>query len=138
MTIRRAKPIARGATPIKRSRLKQGKGAKAERETPALDAFRFAVWERARGYCEVMVISDPQKPFPDYDAITSDDRRKICGVDKPHRGDCANHAFIADKAANVHDPGRGLWLCWNASRYIHAEMNRATAARLGFRMTEKS
>lgn len=129
MTIRRAKPLGKNTKPIKRSRLKQGKGAKAERETPALDAFRFAVFERARGYCEVMVIADEQKPFPFYEVITSDDRRTICGVEGPHRGDNAHHVWPEDRDRGHHRPERGLYLCWRSHRWTHD--HPAEAQRLG-------
>lgn len=125
MTIRRAKPLGRG-TPPRRSRLKQGKGAKAERETPALDAFRFAVYERARGFCEVMVISDPQKPFPFYEIINSDDRRMICGIDSPHPGDNAHHVWPEDRDGGIHVPERGLYLCWRAHRWVHDHVGKNT------------
>ncbi len=112
MTIRRVKPIAR-------SRIKRRKGAKAERETPALDAFRFAVFERAHGYCEVMVDAETGKGFPFYDLITSADRRMICGQDGPHRGDNAHHVWPEDRDAGRHEPERGLWLCYTAHHWVH-------------------
>lgn len=129
MTIRRVKPIARATTPIKRSRLRQGKGAKAERETPALDAFRFAVWERAGGWCEVRTPSSPSKPFPFYDEISIEDRDRYCGTTHPHRGDNAHHVWPEDRDGGNHDPDRGLWLCFRAHRFTHD--NPAEAKRLG-------
>lgn len=113
MTIRRVKPIAR-------SRIKRRKGTKAGRETPALDAFRFAVFERANGYCEVMVVGNTDRPFPFYDRITRDDRLRICGKDGPHRGDNAHHVWPEDRDEGRHEPERGLWLCFTAHNWVHA------------------
>lgn len=129
MTIKRIKPLARGQGP-KRSRLRQGKGAKAERETPALDAFRFAVFEQARGYCEAAVISDPQKPFPFYDVMTRDDREEMCGTTVAHRGDNAHHVWPEDRKAGRHERDRGLYLCWRSHRWVHDHPE--IAKRLGF------
>jgi len=118
VTIRRAKPLGRG-TPPKRARLKRGKGAKAERENPALEAFRFAVFERSHGYCSIMVEGDATRPFPFYDQITRTDREMICGRDGPHRGDNAHHVWPEDRDAGLHDPDRGLWVCYAAHHWIH-------------------
>lgn len=130
MTIRRVKPIARATTPIKRSRLRQGKGAKAERETPALDAFRFAVFENARGWCEVETIAEPRKPFPFYDRLSVGGmRERICGTAVEHRGDNAHHVWPEDRDGGHHEADRGLWLCFRAHRFAHD--NPAEAKRLG-------
>lgn len=109
MTIRRVKSIARSSKPIKRSRLKRGKGEKGERETPMLDAFRFAVFDRARGRCEIQ----------SWPGLTNEERRALCGTDEPHEGHNAHHVCPSDRDAGQHQEGRGLYCCWKGHRNIH-------------------
>lgn len=96
--------------PLARSRLKQGKGAKARREEPALDAFRAALIERSGGECE--------SPY----AVA-------CGTSARHRGDHCHHVEPNDRDRGVHDPDRGLYLCARSHAWAHA--HPVTAAVLG-------
>ena len=84
-------------------------GAKAERERPALDAFRAELRRRSSGRCEVVTPG--------------------CPTTGPHAGAHAHHVWPEDRDAGHHDPARGLFLCADAHAWTHE--HPAAAARLG-------
>lgn len=86
-------------TPIARTGRPNPRGAKAEREQPALDAFRDALEQRSRGWCEAADVRDPETGNP------------ICGILYRHTGTDAHHLFPEDRDRGVHDPARGKFIC---------------------------
>jgi len=84
-------------------------GRKGLREREALARFRHDVAERAGGMCEAR--------GERYSVL-------IC---RPHEhyGTQAHHIWPEDRDKGVHDPERGLWLCWDAHRYVHEHPDEA-------------
>ena len=86
-------------SPIKRRTPLRKVGAKALREQQALRDFRFAVRVMAGGRCQAHTPDCPPGA---------------------HDGHHAHHRCIADRRLGRHDPARGLLVCEQAHRYIHA------------------
>lgn len=111
---RRKTPIARSTTPIARTGRPNPRGAKAEREQPALDAFRDALDARSRGWCQCF-------------EVRGEDGTPICGTIFRHTGTDPHHIHPSDRDRGVHDPDRGLFICRTAHRAIHDNVEWAYA-----------
>lgn len=96
-------------TPLKRKTPLRSRGRKADREKPALDAFREALRARSGGLCEV--------------------RTPACPLG-PHFGCDPHHRCHADRDRGVHDPERGLWVCRVGHDWI--ETHPAESYRAGW------
>lgn len=105
--MRSRKPLRR--TPMKRGGRIRQQGAKANRERPALDAFRTAIAQRSRGLCELGTLACPPGPHP-----------------AAH----AHHLAPSDRDRGIHDPDRGLAACARGHAYVHA--NPAEAYERGW------
>lgn len=81
-------------------------GRKARREAPDIASFRAAVKYRAGGWCET--------PTP------------ACPPGR-HEGAHAHHVWPSDRDRGIHDPARGLYVCFAAHRWIHAHTGAAQA-----------
>lgn len=90
---------------MKRSPIPRRRGRKAEREQPALDAFRDAL--RDRMWCEAADLIDTDTDLP------------VCGRYGRHDGAHAHHMWPEDRDRGVHDPNRGKWLCTVSHRWTH-------------------
>jgi hypothetical protein len=107
---RSTKPLPRSSKPLKRSRLKQGPGPKAEREKPALDAFRTALIERSHGQCEAPpYVRTPTRVIVVPHSSTA----------RHHAGAHAHHQYPEDHDRGVHDPTRGLYCCTASHDWAH-------------------
>ncbi|HET7734341.1 MAG TPA: hypothetical protein VFK52_00080, partial [Nocardioidaceae bacterium] len=88
------------SAPLKRRKPLRQVGRKAQREQAAVDAFRLELRLRSHMFCEA---STPAcLPFR-------------------HEGHHAHHCCPADRDRGVHDPERGLWLCFPAHAFVHRE-----------------
>lgn len=90
------------------------RGAKAEREQPALDAFRIGVRDQAGGMCEGFIYG-------------------ICH-DWEHPGTMAHHIWPEDRDCGRHEARRGAWLCFMAHDWVHHEPK--LAAKIGLMRPE--
>lgn len=119
----RKTPLPRQSKPLRRTAMKQGarkpigqRGAKAEREQPALDAFRAAILVRSRGLCE-----GSRGGIIDGQLVTvahSHTARK-------HPGGACHHLYPEDRDSGRHDPARGLLLCTACHSWAHANPKHA-------------
>jgi hypothetical protein len=73
-------------------------GRKAQREQSALAAFRLELRVRSHGFCEA------QTP--------------AC-LPYRHEGHHAHHKAPSDRDKGLHDPERGLWLCFPGHAWTH-------------------
>lgn len=92
-------PLAPGK-PLRRKTRLRSVGAKARREAPSLAAFRAALEARSGGWCEARTPACPPGMHP---------------------GHHAHHCAPSDRDRGVHDPARGLWLCFPAHAFVHRE-----------------
>lgn len=82
-------------------------GRRGRREAAAVAVFRRDVRANAAGRCQVAT--------------------PAC-QSGPHRGDHSHHVYPSDRDAGVHDPTRGLYVCWAGHRWIHDHPDAAIAA----------
>lgn len=114
--IERRTPLARSTKPLKRTPLARGRkrikqrGAKAEREQPALDAFRAALIARSGGECEAPAyVQTPTRVIVVPHSSTA----------RHHAGAHSHHQYPEDHDRGVHDPARGLYVCTASHDWAH-------------------
>lgn len=93
-------------------------GARKKRSAGAEQAFKDALVERSEGWCEAS------------QALSYEARLEVCGTVILHPGRDPHHVDPKDRARNVHDPERGLWICGRAHDFIH-QQQPARARELG-------
>ncbi len=110
--MKRSGPLER-RTPLRSRTPLRKVGARKLRESAAERRFRRAVRDRAKGWCEILSPSCP------------------VGL---HAGGHAHHVFPSDRDKGVHDPARGLFLCFPAHDWVH--LHPVESRRLGWLMKE--
>lgn len=115
-------------TPLRRTRLKQGKGTKAVREQPDIASFRERLQERSGGECEAQGVLY-WMTIAGGEMSPSDQLLLVCGTHDRHHGAHPHHVWPEDRDAGIHDPERGLWLCARSHAWAHD--HPALAAEFG-------
>jgi hypothetical protein len=105
------------------------RGARKARTAAAERDFRQKLVERSEGWCEARTVIDRWCPDsldladPDYLALVTRAQyellSRVCGTVILHPGRDPHHVDPKDRARNVHDPERGLWICGQAHDFVH-------------------
>lgn len=91
-------------------------GRRKRREQAAESEFRAQVRMRAEGRCEAAGLATRVG--------------LVCGTKYGHQGHHAHHVWPEDRDCGVHDPERGLWLCFEAHSWVHDHPEDAKMLRL--------
>jgi hypothetical protein len=102
-------------------------GRKAQRERPAVAAFREQLRERSGGWCEAECMLREHRMARSVVVV--------CGTEYEHKGRHAHHVWPEDRDSSTHDPARGLWLCVHAHSWTHE--HPAEAGMLGLLRPEE-